>query len=440
MDRQVLVGVVGVAVALAAAALLLPALARMDVEHAARGRQNPAAAGPAAQSAASSTSAQPHVSTQPPSAGASTSGTGGSSQSSVPQERSSPAQGRGAGTPAIVRTSAGPVRVSATAQTDPVPHRDDAADDPAIWIHPTDPSQSTILGTDKKGGLAVYDLSGRQLQYLADGNLNNVDLRDGFPLGGGRVALVTATNQSTNTLAVYRVDPATRQLVNVAARSLPLLKDAYGTCMYRSPTTEAFYAIVLSEQGMLEQWALFDAGTGRVDGQRVRTLRVGGKSEGCVADDSAGHLYVAEEDVGIWKYGAEPEAGTARTQVDTTGAGGHLTADVEGLALYDAGDGTGYLLASSQGSDSFVVYRREGGNEYVLTFEIVAGNGIDGVTETDGIDVTSASLGPAFPEGLFVAQDDATPGRNQNFKLVPWGAIAREAGLPLATVASQGPP
>ena len=59
--------------------------------------------------------------------------------------------------------------VTATVETEPVPHSGDSADDPAIWIHPTDPAQSMIIGTDKHGGLAVYDLAGAQLQYLADG-------------------------------------------------------------------------------------------------------------------------------------------------------------------------------------------------------------------------------------------------------------------------------
>jgi len=51
------------------------------------------------------------------------------------------------------------------------------------------------------------------------------------------------------------------------------------------------------------------------------------------------------------------------------------------------------------------------------------------VEQTDGIDVTSASLGPAFPHGLFVAQDGVNEGGNQNFKLVPWEAIANAIGL-----------
>jgi myo-inositol-hexaphosphate 3-phosphohydrolase len=39
----------------------------------------------------------------------------------------------------------------AVIETEAVPSRGDAADDPAIWIHPDNPAQSLVLGTDKKG-------------------------------------------------------------------------------------------------------------------------------------------------------------------------------------------------------------------------------------------------------------------------------------------------
>ena len=67
--------------------------------------------------------------------------------------------------------------VSATVETEPVPHSGDAADDPAVWVDPADPSLSAIVATDKDGGLLVYDLAGRQLQNLQAGEMNNVDLR-----------------------------------------------------------------------------------------------------------------------------------------------------------------------------------------------------------------------------------------------------------------------
>jgi 3-phytase len=302
-----------------------------------------------------------------------------------------------------------------------MPHEGDAADDPAIWVHPSDPARSTIIGTDKLGGLAVYDLAGAQIQYLPDGNMNNVDLRAGFVLGGRNVALVTAGDRSGNRIAIYRIDPATRQLENVAARPITTL-EVYGSCMYHSPRTGKLYYFVNSKAGAVEQWELFDDGSGRVDGRRVRTFAVGSQTEGCVADDELGRFYIAEEAVGIWRYGAEPGDGDARTQVDRAGQGGHLTSNVEGLALVYGADGAGYLVASSQGSSSYALYQR-GGNAYAGSFAIGAGNGIDAVSDTVGIDATAANLGPAFPQGVFVAQDGSNDGDNQNFKLVPWQAI-----------------
>jgi 3-phytase len=313
--------------------------------------------------------------------------------------------------------------ITPTAETDPVPPGGDA-DDPAIWLHPHDPAQSTIIGTDKLGGLAVYDLGGNQIQYLADGDLNNVDLRDGFRLGGESVTLVTTADSTTNRLAIYRIDPTTRELVDVAARKIELGLAAYGSCMYRSSTTGGFYVFVDSEKedgdpgGRVEQWELFAAGGGKVDARLVRSFAVGSQTEGCVADDDRGDLYIGEETRGIWKYVADPDAATGRELVDSTGPGGHLEPEVEGLALAVGASNSGWLVASSQGNSSFAVYRRGGRNEYVNSFAIKGGDDIDAVEETDGIEVTTGELGDVFPNGLLVAQDGSNDNGGTNFKLV----------------------
>ena len=322
--------------------------------------------------------------------------------------------------------------VPATVETDPTPSGGDSADDAAIWIHPTDPGQSVVIGTDKDGGIAVYDLAGSELSYRPDGEINNVDLRYGFALGGELVDLVAASNDTTDTLAVYVVDPATRSLESVAAGGgIPTPIRPYGSCMYRSPVTGRFYAFVNSRGGVVEQWELLDAGGGLVSGSLVREFDVGSQTEGCVADDETARLYVGEEAVALWRYGAEPGDGETRVQVDTTEVGGHLVADVEGLALYTASEGAGYLIASSQGSDAYVLYEREGANAYVGTFQIVDGIAIDGTSGTDGIDVSNAALGPGFPSGVFVAQDGDNGDENQNYKLVPWQSIAAAYAPPL---------
>ena len=62
-------------------------------------------------------------------------------------------------------------------------HSGDAADDPAIWRNPIDPSRSTVIGNDKGGALEVYDLSGARIQRFTGGFFGNVDVRSGFVTG-----------------------------------------------------------------------------------------------------------------------------------------------------------------------------------------------------------------------------------------------------------------
>lgn len=307
--------------------------------------------------------------------------------------------------------------VSARVETSPVPHKGDAADDPAIWVNPQDPSLSAVIGSDKLGGIGVYDLDGREIQYLRAGKINNVDLRTGFTLGGREVVVVAGSNRTDNSIALFTLDPKTRTLTDVAARKISSTPQSYGACLYHSKATGKFYCFVTAKTGVVEQYELFEA-AGKIDARKVRSFNLGSVAEGCVADDELGQLYVSQELVGIWKLGAEPEAGETRKLVDKAGKGA-LVADVEGLAIAYGKDGKGYLMVSSQGNHTYVVYRREGDNAFVKTFRIVDANGVDGAAETDGIDVTTASLGDAFPRGLFVAQDGFNDNGNQNFKLVP---------------------
>jgi len=84
----------------------------------------------------------------------------------------------------------------------------DAADDPEIWADPSDPSRGAIFGTDKQSGLYVYDLTGAQTQFLGGGRLNNVDLRDGFTVGGKAQVLVGASNRDRKGISFFLLDPA----------------------------------------------------------------------------------------------------------------------------------------------------------------------------------------------------------------------------------------
>src|SRR3546814_81370 len=169
-----------------------------------------------------------------------------------------------------VAAAAGPATprvpaVTALVETVPAGSYGDAADDPAIWANPGDPAASLVIATDKKAGLYVYDMRGEVVQFLPDGKMNNVDLREGFALSGGQVVLVTASNRTDDSIAIYRLDTAARRLVDVADGVQPTgFDDPYGLCMYRSARDGAMYVFINGDDTGKRQWRLVDAGNGRV--------------------------------------------------------------------------------------------------------------------------------------------------------------------------------
>jgi 3-phytase len=355
---------------------------------------------------------------------------GGSNYKIVPFDRVASALGLATGTPQSGALPSPPFpTIHARFETRPAPSSGDAADDPAIWADASNPSRSLIIGTDKKSGLDLYDMQGKLVQHLPDGKMNNVDLRGGFMLGGKPVVLVTASDRTRKAIAIYALDTANRRLVDVADGLQPSgLSDPYGLCMYRSARTNKHYVFVSDPDGLVRQWELVPTRAGKVRARAVRDLHFKSQTEGCVADDETGILYVAEEDVGLWSTGAEPRPGSAIRSVAAIAANPKLKDDMEGVGLYDLGGGRGYLVVSSQGNNSYAVFRREGDQAYLGSFAVVAdgARGIDGVSETDGLEVTSANLGLGFEHGAMVAQDgrNVLPSENQNFKAVSWTDIA----------------
>jgi 3-phytase len=324
--------------------------------------------------------------------------------------------------------------VTALVETTPAGSYGDAADDPAIWAHPTNPALSLVVATDKKAGLYVYDMQGKVVQFLPDGKMNNVDLREGFDLDGKKIVLVTASNRTDKSIAIYRLDPELRQLIDIADGVQPTgLGDPYGLCMYRSAEDGRTFVFINGDDTRQRQWELVASGNGKVSAKHVRDMTFDSQTEGCVADDQSGALYVNEEDVGLWRMSASPDGGDTKTIVERIADNPAVKDDYEGLGIYDLGDGRGYLVVSSQGNDSYAVYRREGKQEYLGSFAVVADplRGIDGISETDGLEVTSRNLGPGFEHGAMIAQDgrNVMPVENQNYKYVPWESIAKALGL-----------
>ena len=331
----------------------------------------------------------------------------------------------GGGAPAAVAATDVDL-VASDVETDPVPEAGDAADDPAIWRHPTDPGRSMVIVNDKLGGLESYDMEGHRIQRISDDRpfWGNVDVRQDVTVAG-RTRDVVAVNHKA--VQLFAVDPATRLMTSITdGESVGQLGE--GLCLYESAISDKLYVINITLPGRLRQFEIGDADDdGLLEATLVRDFPVGSESEGCVADDETGALYVAEEDVALWRYEAEPSGGTARAVVDQLEAdGGHLVSDIEGLAIADAGPAGKFLMASAQnvadpGNSYFALYRADGFPTFVRNFRITDGSASDDCDRTDGIDVAVGDFGPQFPQGIFVCQDDANqaPGvGNQDVKYV----------------------
>ena len=320
------------------------------------------------------------------------------------------------------------VSVKPAVQTDVVMSQGDAADDPAIWLHPQTPALSRVLGTNKQQGLEVYDLQGKRVQHLPVGRLNNVDVRPGFELGGRTVDLAVATNRDHNSLSVFSIDRATGTLQEAGEIATPV-SDIYGLCLFKAPSGE-IYSFANDKDGTFVQHRLYAKGD-KVEGELVRQFKVATQPEGCVADDRNQRLFIGEEDVAVWAVDARPDQPATLTSVIKVG--GPVHDDIEGMGLYQT-EKDNYLVISSQGNDSYVVVDAEPPYALRGAFRVGvnAAAGIDGASETDGLEVTSANLGGPWSKGMLVVQDGRKrmPEQAQNFKYIPWSEVAKALRLP----------
>ena len=317
-----------------------------------------------------------------------------------------------------------------TVVTEKTPHD---TDDPAIWIHPEDPSKSLIIGTDKEvgGGLYAYDLSGKIVNKFVDMQRpNNVDIAYGLIINGIKTDIAVTTERKTNTIRIFSL-PDLKPIDN---GGIPIFegeegedfRDGMGVALYTktidSVSTE-IHAIVGRKNGpsgsYLWQYKLSGEPDGTVAAEVIRKFGTySGKKEieAIAVDNELGFIYYSDETVGVRKYYADPAKGDEELALF-----GQKDAkrDHEGIAIYKKADGTGYILVSNQQKNTFLVYKREGEtsnpNEHQLIAEIPVST-----IECDGADASSVNFGGKFPDGFLVAMSNGMV-----FHLYDWRVIQK---------------
>jgi len=301
------------------------------------------------------------------------------------------------------------------------------SDDPAIWIHPTDPSRSLILGTDKGGALYTFDLAGKILADRTQTGLsrpNNVDIQQGVALDGQTLDVAIVTERDGGRVRVYRlpdVAPIDGGGIEVFAGDPPDLRTPMGVALYHRPSDGALFAIVSRKtgpaEGYLWQYRITGNGRGGVQLEKVRQFGAfsggEGEIEAIAIDDDSGYVYYSDEWAGVRKYAADPDAPDANRELAILGTKG-FREDREGISIYKTGDRTGYILVSDQQANLFRVYPREGtanGPHDQPEIGVIPVSTL----ESDGSEVTSIPLGANFPRGLFVAMSEG-----KVFQLYRW--------------------
>ncbi len=299
---------------------------------------------------------------------------------------------------------------------------DKDADDPAIWVNKANPANSRIIGTCKGGGLYVYDLQGGLVQAIRGlDRPNNVDIDR---LGNADIAVMT--ERGAKRLRVFAIDPQSGKLSDITGKTAMFagqLKEAgapMGVALYRRPNDGALYAFVSRKEGpkkgCLWQYRLQRDAAGKVNATKVRELgqSTGNEIESLVADDDLGYLYCSEESVGVHKYYADPAASPERLALfATTG----FIKDREGLGIYKAKNGKGYIVVSDQGDGESQIhlYPREGSARSPHDHSQLVAELTGGADTTDGLEVVSADL-PGYPAGLLVSMNSM----GRNFLYYDW--------------------
>lgn len=339
------------------------------------------------------------------------------------------------------------VEIKAAYGTAPLP---DDPDDPAIWIHPTDPAKSVIIGTMKvaapAGAIVVHGLDGQPRQTIGGiDRPNNVDVEYGFRLGGETVDIAVATERLARQLRIFRIDRTDGRLEDLGG--IPILQSEQGEAgapmgiaLYRRARDGAVFAIVAPKtgprEGYLWQYRLTDAGSGRPAAAFVRrfgrfsasSVREENEIEAVAVDDALGYVYYADEADGIHKWHADPDHPDAARELAHFGRSG-FRGDREGIAIYALQDGTGYIVCTDQleGDSEYHVYPREGaaGNPHDHSREVAVFRGR--ADATDGLEISSAALGPTLPSGAMVAMNS----KPMNFLVFRWEDVAAAAKPPL---------
>ena len=285
------------------------------------------------------------------------------------------------------------------------------SDDPAFWLNPEDASKSIVFGTDKDKDGAVYafDLQGKIIEDKVIRGLkrpNNIDIEYGVDLGGETLDLLFIAERLTHKVRIYSIpDMQARDNGGIEVytdQNCDACNELMGMAVYKNAQDGKVYVFPGRKTGptdgtYLHQYELLaDSGYFRL--QEVRRIGLFSgehEIEALAVDDEKGLIYYSEEQVAVRVQHADPSK--SADQLAFLGSG-LFKKDNEGIAIYNSGNGQGYIIVSDQAASKLQFFNR-GDFSYQGFIQYAA-------IETDGIEVFSGAIPGVTEKGLLIAMSD----------------------------------
>ncbi len=330
-----------------------------------------------------------------------------------------------------------PAPVQAIRRTDPVEHRTGGV---AIWTHPTQPSQSLVIGTDvsRKGSVLLYDLAGKELQKISGIRLPyGMAVSTGYKLGDQAIDIAVTAEGDASRLRIFGINPAERRLWEIEGDTRVLVGETgtdgrpLGVAVHRDSRGRTL-ALVSRKSNQDDAGIIFvyelRASEGRINAVLIRDLGEfsrRGLVENILVDDHYGTVFYYDQIQGVRKYEIAPETSDDLQEQGRFAADGWERFCTGMTMMPTVKPGFGYLLMVDRSGrrTGMRFFRREGAVDNPAVHEAMTKRASLVSALVNSIASTPQSM-PKFPEGLVVVGSQAT----MTYDFYSWRDIRTQDG------------
>ena len=193
--------------------------------------------------------------------------------------------------------------------------------------------QSYWLLTSETQGLLLSDASGKTLNQFT-GNFEMLDWRANVQIEGKQHDLIATVDKESGKVVILGLDWQTQQFSLLSTFSHPAGVETL--CWYTLPQGHSSLFIA-DDQAQVTQRIIVDGNSHQLSDVVLRNFVGVPEVKSCAVDEQNHSLYLVESNIGLWSYGADPEAELVRQLVIATGDFGPLEGELTSVNVLPNG-------------------------------------------------------------------------------------------------------